>query len=120
MDHHNILQRPSQERLLAQAVELTTAADQGLEHGNKSRAQVVAGYTDETLSNDPGLVEGREEIANGGGRHTEYKVFKRRWFGLAQLVLLNIIVSWDVISNRTGMGCSVADGYVVAILRSGE
>ncbi|KAF2642712.1 MFS general substrate transporter [Massarina eburnea CBS 473.64] len=27
--------------------------------------------------------------------HTHYKVYKRRWFGLAQLVLLNIVVSWD-------------------------
>ena len=27
---------------------------------------------------------------------TEFKVYKRRWFGLVQLVLLNIIVSWDV------------------------
>ncbi|RYO94186.1 hypothetical protein DL766_002729 [Monosporascus sp. MC13-8B] len=26
---------------------------------------------------------------------TEYKVYKRRWFGLLQLTLLNIIVSWD-------------------------
>lgn len=26
----------------------------------------------------------------------EFKVYKRRWFGLVQLVLLNIIVSWDV------------------------
>ena len=25
-----------------------------------------------------------------------YRVYRRRWFGLAQLVLLNIIVSWDV------------------------
>jgi hypothetical protein len=25
-----------------------------------------------------------------------YKVYRRRWFGLAQLVLLNIVVSWDV------------------------
>ncbi|RDL39460.1 uncharacterized protein BP5553_03800 [Venustampulla echinocandica] len=25
----------------------------------------------------------------------EFKVYKRRWFGLVQLVLLNIIVSWD-------------------------
>jgi len=28
--------------------------------------------------------------------HTHYKVYKRRWFGLVQLVLLNIVVSWDV------------------------
>lgn len=26
----------------------------------------------------------------------EYRVYKRRFFGLFQLVLLNIIVSWDV------------------------
>ncbi|KAH8765763.1 major facilitator superfamily domain-containing protein [Hyaloscypha finlandica] len=31
-----------------------------------------------------------------GGR--VYKVYKRRWFGLIQLVLLNIIVSWDWLS----------------------
>lgn len=28
--------------------------------------------------------------------HAHFKVYKRRWFGLAQLVLLNIVVSWDV------------------------
>lgn len=27
---------------------------------------------------------------------TTYKVYKRRFIGLAQLVLLNIVVSWDV------------------------
>jgi hypothetical protein len=31
-----------------------------------------------------------------GNERGEYKVYKRRWFGLLQLVLLNIIVSWDV------------------------
>ncbi|KAF2874521.1 major facilitator superfamily domain-containing protein, partial [Massariosphaeria phaeospora] len=25
----------------------------------------------------------------------QYRVYKRRWFGLAQLVLLNVVVSWD-------------------------
>lgn len=29
-------------------------------------------------------------------RPAQYKVYKRRWFGLMQLVLMNIIVSWDV------------------------
>jgi FLVCR family MFS transporter 7 len=28
--------------------------------------------------------------------HTHYRVYKRRWLGLMQLVLLNIVVSWDV------------------------
>lgn len=30
------------------------------------------------------------------GVSTEYRTYKRRWFGLAQLTLMNIIVSWDV------------------------
>lgn len=27
---------------------------------------------------------------------TEYRVYKRRWLGLVQLTLMNIVVSWDV------------------------
>lgn len=30
-----------------------------------------------------------------------YKVYKRRFWGLAQLVLLNIVVSWDVRALRS-------------------
>jgi FLVCR family MFS transporter 7 len=41
-----------------------------------------------------------ERTATGAG---EYKVYKRRWFGLVQLVLLNIIVSWDVGSVQLGL-----------------
>jgi FLVCR family MFS transporter 7 len=37
--------------------------------------------------------ENLEGTVSGG---TEFKTYKRRWFGLIQLVLLNIIVSWDV------------------------
>ena len=37
---------------------------------------------------------GAAEEAQGGG--IEYKVYKRRWFGLVQLTLLNVIVSFDV------------------------
>lgn len=28
--------------------------------------------------------------------HAHFKVYKRRWLGLGQLVLLNVVVSWDV------------------------
>lgn len=31
-----------------------------------------------------------------GQGHREYRVYKRRWFGLVQLTLMNIVVSWDV------------------------
>lgn len=63
----------------------------------------------EVTSNDGLLSE--EDGVTGAGRGAEggvsangviapgvvaYKVYKRRWFGLFQLALLNIIVSWDV------------------------
>ena len=46
---------------------------------------------DRNLQSNDGTAE--ESVVNGG---VEYKVYKRRWFGLVQLVLLNIVVSWDV------------------------
>jgi hypothetical protein len=39
-------------------------------------------------------LEGATSISRG--EHSEYRVYKRRWFGLAQLTLMNIMVSWDV------------------------
>lgn len=36
-----------------------------------------------------------------------YRVYKRRWFGLMQLVLMNIIVSWDVSSPSTSPNRSI-------------
>lgn len=40
-----------------------------------------------------------EAHPGAGGTHATaplYKVYKRRWFGLVQLTLMNIMVSWDV------------------------
>lgn len=45
----------------------------------------------------PGLAaEEEEEVAPIVGGRAEYRVYRIRWFGLAQLILLNIVVSWDV------------------------
>ena len=37
-----------------------------------------------------------DELALANGQQVVYRVYKIRWFGLTQLILLNIIVSWDV------------------------
>ena len=37
-----------------------------------------------------------DDAALANGEHVVYRVYKIRWFGLTQLILLNIIVSWDV------------------------
>ena len=39
----------------------------------------------DTKGSAPGVTEGQV-----------YRTYKRRWFGLVQLVLLNVVVSWDV------------------------
>ena len=64
--------------------------------------RVETRYTDDTEHTGPstsgaGAVGTEDEHAriNEGGR-AEYRVYKIRWFGLVQLVLLNIVVSWDV------------------------
>jgi FLVCR family MFS transporter 7 len=49
---------------------------------------------------------GGHETGRGRHRsysHTHYRVYKRRWFGLIQLVLLNIVVSWDVRISLRGL-----------------
>ncbi|OBT65512.1 hypothetical protein VE03_05005 [Pseudogymnoascus sp. 23342-1-I1] len=40
----------------------------------------------------------RDGLLEGGGGEVVWKVYKRRWFGLLQLVLLNVVVSWDWLS----------------------
>jgi len=70
------------------------------------------------LRSDDGLLENDEELQPARDRNAlysgdgagsadagqsvgrvgtgQYRTYKRRWFGLFQLVLLNIVVSWDV------------------------
>jgi FLVCR family MFS transporter 7 len=73
-------------------------------NGTASSAGDLEGLTEMT-SNDELLDDGEGRTPRDGGAAedaaaatstTVYKVYKRRWFGLVQLVLLNIIVSWDV------------------------
>jgi hypothetical protein len=36
------------------------------------------------------------QVQDAAAGPVTYRVYKRRFFGLAQLVLLNVVVSWDV------------------------
>jgi hypothetical protein len=50
-----------------------------------------------SIPNEDLSIVGGSVAEHGVSSHTQqYRVYKRRWFGLLQLVLLNIIVSWDV------------------------
>ena len=64
---------------------------------DKSSSSESASETARELFTTPnGEIEGDDNL------NVTYRVYRRRWFGLAQLVLLNIIASWDVsiLSNK--------------------
>ena len=60
-----------------------------------SEGNVQKSYKEDDDAVSVGAGNGMTVIDSGVPAH-EYKVYKRRWFGLVQLTLLNIIVSWDV------------------------
>ncbi len=84
-----------QERLLSHTHLADLNPDQSIEEG---QSHVETRYEfDESCRKVPlGQLELDEMEFPAEGRQIEYKVYKRRWFGLMQLVLLNIVVSWDV------------------------
>jgi len=68
------------------ALETVNTATTGESSSNPSR-----GTQDGLIRDAPEA--GEAHVSNATRR---YRVYKRRWFGLFQLTLLNIIVSWDV------------------------
>lgn len=59
-----------------------------------------------------------DELALANGQHVVYRVYKIRWFGLTQLILLNIIVSWDV--SRIVTPFQYTTRNLAYVLRSGS
>lgn len=59
---------------------------------DKSRANLGEADGVELAERKTDGTEGEDVVREG----RVYKTYKRRWFGLVQLVLLNIVVSWDV------------------------
>ncbi|KAI1124240.1 major facilitator superfamily domain-containing protein [Nemania abortiva] len=74
------------------------------EASRKDGHQRLPSHADDEFEPRPESVATTEIVEDAGGaaagdghegHGTVYKVYKRRWFGLVQLTLLNIIVSWD-------------------------
>ncbi|KAI4265148.1 MAG: hypothetical protein L6R38_009622, partial [Xanthoria sp. 2 TBL-2021] len=88
--------RGEQERLLGHDIEFQDMTERTW--NNKDPAYMDDEPRDETIG---GHVSG-VDAAPDNGEHEQappvYRVYKRRWFGLMQLVLMNIIVSWDWLS----------------------
>ncbi len=95
----NGIANEEQEHLLAYDVEMTDMARlDSAQSNDKGQPHVETRYQyEETIHGElSGHSAPDEIIMPTGERPIEYKVYKRRWFGLVQLVLLNIVVSWDV------------------------
>ena len=92
---------------------------------DKNTSQWVERYTDaqgngQSSASRPD-VAGEEEAAPIVGGRIEYRVYRIRWFGLAQLILLNIVVSWDVGAIPSPMPkchlvCTIANSYTAVAL----
>ena len=87
--------RHEQERLLTSEIGWEEMADRSVIGKNTASPDGMA---------SPATAVGQELDLDGAPRYHEEgqtpppvdRVYKRRWFGLMQLVLMNIIVSWDV------------------------
>jgi hypothetical protein len=69
-----------------------TSEDELLPHNQRPGHSSGDGDRDERALPDNGAPGGESAAADG----PRFKVYKRRWFGVVQLVLLNTIISWDV------------------------
>ena len=82
--------------------------------------QDVTDAPPESSNSAQGERDGDAGLREGTGRRTifgrkkksysraHFKVYKRRWLGLGQLVLLNIVVSWDVCTLISSSAFTVA------------
>lgn len=77
----------------------------GGEKGSSQAVQTVAVETQESSSyrdEPPQDVRPNIQTPTTSTATQQYRVYKRRWMGLIQLVLLNIIISWDVSTSEEG------------------
>lgn len=86
--------RGEQERLLGHDIEFEDMTERTLD--NRASAYMENEYREETDGGQVSGVDGAPDNGEDGQAPPVYRVYKRRWFGLMQLVLMNIIVSWDV------------------------
>lgn len=85
-----------QDRVRMQPPPAARGEKEGLSRQQENGFSGTATARDEQLGRS--APETQDPPAAGGrdSQSSHFCVYKRRWFGLLQLVLLNIIVSWDV------------------------
>ncbi|KAL8761570.1 MAG: hypothetical protein Q9194_007676, partial [Teloschistes cf. exilis] len=88
-----------QQRLLGQGTEWEEMADRSSSAADTKAPVIENTQTRDTTASEQSsgsdAVRDARDSSGGDQAPTMYRVYKRRWFGLLQLVLMNIIVSWD-------------------------
>src|SRR5687767_1444711 len=85
----------------------TPTDDTSPDHDRDSKANLTSSTTNDfplhERGGQPGSSDGNAlegvataETAPGSSTTVVYRTYKRRWFGLVQLTLMNIVVSWGV------------------------
>ena len=77
-------------------VSLITSNDEILRNAVPIAEDETSVIAEERETASPGGRKKRKQKKKQSYSHAHFKVYRRRWFGLAQLCLLNIVVSWDV------------------------
>lgn len=98
-----------EEHLLSPSQQWTSMADLKPAQEAKSPTRIEGAYADDSRNGTSGTDFSRQVLTEESQSIVEYKVYKRRWFGLVQLVLLNIIGSWGVRIERLRV-VKVVDG----------
>lgn len=90
------------ERLLAPFGEMNEMVDMDPRcEIDESLSRSESRYTDErSRAEISGISSSQLPFVEVNEDRVVYRVYKRRWFGLIQLVLLNIVVSWDVSTSK--------------------
>lgn len=74
----------------------TARVEEEVEHGRVGQSSSGTHEGDDDAAQDTTVRRRLWARKRKSYSHAHFRVYKRRWFGLAQLVLLNIVVSWDV------------------------
>lgn len=85
-----------EERLLSSSRQRISLVNLNSAQKASSPTRMDGEYSDEINTGISGTDSSRQGSIEGSENNVEYKVYKRRWLGLIQLVLLNIIESWGV------------------------
>ncbi|MCJ1439309.1 hypothetical protein MMC27_008701 [Xylographa pallens] len=96
----HIAHKPSEEQLLTwhtlERVEMTDTRSS--EAKSRNDIQILDRNNATLVESSSSTARSVTEDAMPAPHQPVYKVYKRRWFGLIQLILLNIVVSWDWLS----------------------